>query len=318
MGNDDRKYWMVRLGRGGAYAEELMISGEIGVDFIEDVDLTPFLSSTPRPFREAVLPLFRKREPNKSKIGAGLAVGNLWVATCGIFKGDRVLSPLGHGRYAVGEVTGSYRYIPGTVAPHRRAVQWDAAPIDKESMSPELRSAMVPAMTVYNIDSYGGEIEALRSGGGDTLRTIGTETTTIDAVVIEQLVAFQMEKQLEDFLVQNWANTTLGREYDIYSDENGTGQQYQTDTGPLDILAISKDKKRLLVVELKRGKPSDDVVGQVLRYMGWAKRELLEPGQMVEGLIIALHDDLRVQNALSMVDNVRFMTYSVRFDLTSL
>ena len=28
------------------------------------------------------------------------------------------------------------------------------------------------------------------------------------------------------------------------------GQQYQSDTGPIDILAVSKDKKELLVIEL--------------------------------------------------------------------
>ena len=40
----------------------------------------------------------------------------------------------------------------------------------------------------------------------------------------------------------------------------------------------------------------------------WVKHELLEPGQTVEGLVIALKDDLRVRNALSVIDNVRFMT----------
>jgi hypothetical protein len=50
--------------------------------------------------------------------------------------------------------------------------------------------------------------------------------------------------------------TELGKEYDIYEEDGEKGQQYQTDTGPLDILAISKDKKRLLVVELKRDEPA--------------------------------------------------------------
>ena len=54
-----------------------------------------------------------------------------------------------------------------------------------------------------------------------------------------------MESHLEDFLVKNWEHTSLGREFDIYTDEDGelAGQQLQTDTGPLDILAVSKDKK---------------------------------------------------------------------------
>ena len=82
-----------------------------------------------------------------------------------------------------------------------------------------------------------------------------------------------MEKHLEDFLVENWASTDLGTTYDIYEEDGElVGQQYPTDTGPLDILAISKDKKRLLVVELKKGRASDVVVGQTLRYMGYGAR----------------------------------------------
>ncbi len=42
---------------------------------------------------------------------------------------------------------------------------------------------------------------------------------------------------LEDFLVKNWAQTELGRDYDIYSEEGEpVGQQYPTDTGPMDLL----------------------------------------------------------------------------------
>ena len=44
----------------------------------------------------------------------------------------------------------------------------------------------------------------------------------------------------------------------------------------MDILAISKDQKELLVVELKKGRASDVVVGQVQRYMGYALDELAE------------------------------------------
>ena len=50
-------------------------------------------------------------------------------------------------------------------------------------------------------------------------------------------------KTPEDFLVKNWKSTSLGKEYDIYSEDGElVGQQYPSDTGPIDILAISKDK----------------------------------------------------------------------------
>ncbi len=98
-----------------------------------------------------------------------------------------------------------------------------------------------------------------------------------------------MESHLEEFLVKNWAHTDLGKEYDIFEEDGErVGQQYLTDTGPLDILAVSKDRTVLLVVELKKGRASDLVVGQTLRYMGYVQEELAEPGQTVQGAIIAL------------------------------
>jgi len=49
---------------------------------------------------------------------------------------------------------------------------------------------------------------------------------------------------LEEFLIFNWDKTILGKEFEIYS-ENGEklGQQYITEIGRIDILALSKDKK---------------------------------------------------------------------------
>ena len=125
-----------------------------------------------------------------------------------------------------------------------------------------------------------------------------------------------MEKHLEDFLVQNWAQTELGKTYDIFEEDGErVGQQYPSDTGPLDILAIGKDKKSLLVVELKKGRVSDVVVGQVLRYMGFVQEVLAVEGQSVSGVIIALDDDQRIRRALAMVPSVAFYRYLISFKL---
>jgi restriction system protein len=125
-----------------------------------------------------------------------------------------------------------------------------------------------------------------------------------------------MEKHLEDFLVENWSQTELGRDFDIFTDGGEmVGQQYPTDTGNLDILAISKDRTRLLVVELKKGRASDAVVGQILRYMGFVQDELAEQGQTVEGAVIALDDDQRIRRALAMMPRVSFFRYQLSFKL---
>ena len=121
--------------------------------------------------------------------------------------------------------------------------------------------------------------------------------------------------ELEEFLIENWENTELSKNYDIYQDEEVFGEQFQTDTGPIDILAISKDKKTLLVVELKKGRVSDNVVGQIQRYMGFVKDDLAEKNQDVKGVIIGHDDDIRIQRALSVTNNIDFFKYQVNFKL---
>ena len=132
----------------------------------------------------------------------------------------------------------------------------------------------------------------------------------------EETSNFALEKHLEDFILQNWESTIIGKDYDVYVDEDGkTGQQYYTDTGPIDILAIKKDKTELLVIELKKGRASDTVIGQIQRYMGFIKDEVCQNNQTVKGLIIALDDDLRIKRALSVTQNINFYTYKINFEL---
>ena len=97
--------------------------------------------------------------------------------------------------------------------------------------------------------------------------------------------------------------------------EESGGQQFPTDTGPIDLLAISKDKQELLVVELKRGRASDAVVGQIQRYMGYVLEEIAEDHQRVRGVIIALDDDKRIRRALQIAQGIDFYRYEVTFSL---
>ncbi len=133
---------------------------------------------------------------------------------------------------------------------------------------------------------------------------------------IEDPSIFALEKHLEDFLVKNWHYTELGKQYDIYEeDDEKVGQQYPTDTGLIDILAISKDKKELLIIELKKGRASAVVVGQIQSYMGYVKEQLLEKDQKLRGAIIAFEDDIKINRALSVAVDIDFYTYKINFKL---
>lgn len=137
---------------------------------------------------------------------------------------------------------------------------------------------------------------------------------------IENLVNFGLETHLEDFLIDNWENIPLGNKFDIYQDENGDaiGQQYRTKElyiGSIDILCTDKETNDFVVIELKKGKSSDTVVGQIMRYIGWVKQHLVKEGQNVRGIIIANASDDKLRYALLATNNVELLTYEVKFIL---
>lgn len=68
-------------------------------------------------------------------------------------------------------------------------------------------------------------------------------------------------------------------------------------------------------VELKKGRASDNVVGQIQRYMGYVLEELAEDDQTVKGAILALDDDLRIRRALAVATNIEFYRYQINFKL---
>ena len=296
------------LGRKSVHADTCFTGGFIGSDFGIEEDLSNNLPDSWRPFNKQFIPKFLEAHPGKSKVAAGLGCSALWHVCKGIENGDILLCPDGTGTYRVGEVTGNYHYQPNEVLPHRRLVRWLPVTIERGDMSEALRNSSGSIGTISNISKFENELEKLiRKTSGHTLSS--TDET------IEDVANFALEEHLENFLVNNWELTELADQYDIFEEDGEKAQQYQTDTGPLDILAISKDRKTLLVVELKKGRASDAVVGQTLRYMSYVSEELAESDQTVRGLIIAHEDDQRIQRALSLVPSIDFYRYQVSFKL---
>ncbi len=303
-----KRYYRVMLGHKSIHAEKCFAGNFIGTDFGITQNLTKKLPEEWRQFNKEFIPIFLAARPDKTKIGAGLACGALWTVSKGIQKGDIVLSPDGMGKYRVGAVSGDYYYEPDKILFHRRAVTWLDVVIDRATMSEALRRSSGSVGTVSNITQHREEIEKLIDGVSPP-KLISTDPT------VEDPSAFALEEHLEDFLLKNWPHTELGMDYDIYEEDGEKAHQYPTDTGPLDILAISKDKNRLLVVELKKGRTSDAVVGQTLRYMSYVQEVLAEEGQTVQGVIIAHEDDQRIRRALTLTPSIAFYRYQISFKL---
>ena len=306
-------YYRIILGKASLYAPKCFEDGFIGTDSNINLNLTGRLPEQWRDFNKEFIPVFLEANPDKTKIGAGLACGALWTVSKGVRQGDLILSPDGTGTYQVGRVVGDYYYAEGEILPHRRKVEWLSSGIPRAAMSVQMRNSVGSVSHVTNVTPYAEEIE----------RLISIEEINLSPVLVasdpdvEDPLAFALEKHLEDFLVKNWSQMELGKDYSIFEEDGEMfGQQYATDAGPIDILAVSKDISRILVVELKRGRASDVVVGQTLRYMGYLMEQVASEGQVVEGIVIALEDDQKLRWALLAVPNVRFFRYRLDFKLS--
>lgn len=300
------RYFRVSVGKNAAYLADALANNYVGTGWMIEIDLTGRFPDDWRAFNKQYIPVVKVTDHIESNIGAGLACGMTWTLGYSVSEGDVVLVPTGKSSYRVARVTGPYAYAPGADLPHRRPVEWFDDTIERSALSDPLQRSLGSSGTIVILDDYAEEIDARITLHGPEIPVASEQA---DASV------FALEKHLEDFLVSNWANTELGRTWDIYTDEHGVrvGQQYLTDTGPLDILAQSKDGSEMLVVELKRGKLDDVVVGQVLRYMGYVAE--LEPTKTVRGVVIGLEDSVKLKRALQLVPNVSYMRYEVKFRL---
>ena len=303
------KYNRIMPGGKSIHLDECLGGEFIGVDFNLNEDLTKFFNTDWEGFKKKFKPYYKSFNPDKSNVAIGLHSGSVYTVCASLSIGDIILCPDGNGIYHVGEIASDYYFAKGETLPHRRKVNWYSKTISRADMSKALQGSTGSGLTHCDLKDYTEEIDQLI--GGKNLQSIVSTDKTI-----EDPTEFALEKHLEDFLVKNWKNTSLGKQYDIYElDGELVGQQFPSDTGPLDILAISKDRNTFLVVELKKGRVSDNVVGQIQRYMGYVKEDLAEPHQEVKGIIIGSEDDLKIRRALSVTTNIQFYKYKVNFKL---
>ena len=305
----ERQYFRLILGKKHSYASDCFAGGFVGSDWFADEDLTGKFPERFREFNTEYIPKFLEKNPEKTKVAAGLACGMLHTICKHIEPNDVVVCPDGQGNYRFGIVEGDYYFERGGTLPHRRKVKWFEKHIPRNQFSEELRRSTGSIGTLSDISKHSAELEQCLAGESIN-RLISSDSS------IEDPSTFAMEKHLEDFLIQNWATTELAQNYDIVEEDGEkVGQQFPTDTGWIDILAISKDRSEFLVIELKKGRASDSVVGQIQRYMGYIHSEIAEANQSVKGCIIAFEDDLRIKRALQINPLIEFYRYEINFKL---
>jgi len=123
---------------------------------------------------------------------------------------------------------------------------------------------------------------------------------------------FALEKDLQRYLADNLHLIEAG--LTLFQDEDITGLEYPAGGGRrIDILA--KDKSdNFVVLELKVERGYDRVVGQLLRYINWVRKELADPGQRVRGIIVCrtMTEDL----VLACASNKEIELYEYRLQVT--
>ena len=170
-------------------------------------------------------------------------------------------------------------------------------------------------ISLWQLDGIFGEIS-----GSSPFDSTKSEEETIEEEAQEHgvvdLANFGMESHLEDFLIANWNKTIFGKKYQlIYNEGDLVSQQYHTAVGEIDILAKAKSGEEFLVIELKKGRTSDAVVGQILRYIAWV-RENMAKGKPVMGAIVVFGVDDKLKYALKELRDIKLYTYQVNFGLT--
>lgn len=259
--------------------------------------------------REELSQAIASTYPDKPPATRSLYRNMLWAFYHEIVPGDFVIARRGLKTLAgVGRVVQPAVYSPGRnpAIPHPNflSVEWNDQPRDKT-----FSTLVFLRQTLAEISE-----SAYRSLlGGSGIPPLELEPSE----AVEDAGEFVLEKYLEDFIVSNFDAIFKGA-LRIYQDAEGEiGQQFQTDEiGRIDILAIDPTSDSFVVIELKKGRPSDQVVGQTLRYMGWVKKNLCKEGQGVRGLVICRDRDPKLSYALEMTPSIDVRYYNVSFKLS--
>ena len=306
----EKNYWVIRQGEANSYADKAYQNKCVAISWKEfDQDLSKYKKLEQAEFLGKVVPALKKIYKNKTDKYCAGSARQIYKFLVLVKPGDVVIVPANsEGLKYFGVVRSDYYYAAEEKffpARHRRDVEW-VAEIHKNSFSEDLRNSTGSIMTIFNVSKHADEIEGL----------IGGKITSFIGQNISDIKDFGMESHLEDFIAENWDKIDRFKDYEIYQEEGELlGQQYNTNIGRIDILARRKDQKEWLVIELKKGRSADDVLGQTLRYIGWVSENEAKKGEKVRGLIIAGEQDEKLGYGLKAVGDIDFMTYSVNFEL---
>lgn len=119
----------------------------------------------------------------------------------------------------------------------------------------------------------------------------------------ESNFSFELESQLEEYIIQNIEKLESGLKV--------SDRQYKIGVNKLDLLCTDKNRN-YVIIELKNKKTSDQVVGQILRYMGCLKEH--KQIDKVRGIIVAPETDMNLEYAISNLSDVSVKYFKMNIE----
>jgi len=251
----------------------------------------------------------KERWPDAKKGTISSSVNAMWNFWHEIQVGDIVMARKGTKRLAaVGTVTKTAFYDPekgkdrvggsGDYYPNFIGVEWRDSPRD------------------ISFDEIVFAFSAIYKTDKDGYDRIMSKISPPDDEEEEEKRLEILEKYLEELIVSNFDKIFEGKLKLYTTPEGDVARQYPTDAvGIIDILAMEPGTNTFVVIELKKGRAVDQVVGQILRYMGWVDEFLCEDKQQVKGIIICGGADPKLLSALRMIPNVELKYYKIDLEL---
>lgn len=186
---------------------------------------------------------------------------------------------------------------------HKTRIHYNAGPLnDLLFQLPDKR------LRLYNPEAdpapiYESNIDTAEAGDDDKDKDECTESSE-----------FAYESHLRDYLKNNLHVIEPGLKlYRDEEDESIIGVEFEAGGRRIDILAVDKDNN-FVIIELKVSKGYEKVIGQILRYRAWVRKNLAGE-QGIRGIIIAkvITEDLKL--AASETKDIELFEYDLKIEL---
>lgn len=193
-----------------------------------------------------------------------------------------------------------------TVMPHVRCAVLDADVFATLAASPAARTRFAELL-VAKLHAAGAQETQLRALNGSMVLADAGNVLTSD---VEDQTGPQdredrlRESAIEDYIVEHWGETPFAAAgVDLHD------RQYAIPTGVVDLVGWQRKRKAWWIIELKRGKAEDRVVGQLLRYSGWFRKEALRPKESLRGVILAREASNKLRYAVGEIPHAEVWTF---------